>query len=233
MGKLIVIDGLDGSGKGTQSRLLTDYLTENGMPARRIDFPRHGKKSAALVDGYLAGELGGHPDDTGGYAAATFFGIDRYWSYRTEWGDDYKSGKIIVADRYTTANAVHQCSKMPKSEWNGFLDWLWDNEYVKLGIPKPDLIIYLEMRPDISRALIKSRAEKDGRQTDIHETDSGYLDRCYEAALYASRYLGWKKIVCYEGDSPRPITDIFEEVKAAALECIGKQETQETSENLF
>lgn len=210
--KLIVIDGLDGSGKGTQSKLLVEYLENNGHSARRIDFPRHGKKSAALVDGYLSGELGGSPDDTGAYAAATLFAVDRYWSYRTEWGEDYRSGKIIVADRYTTANAVHQCSKMPRSEWDAFLSWLWENEYKRIGIPAPDLTIYLEMRPDISRRLIASRAEKDGRATDIHERDTGYLDRCYEAALYACDYLGWTKICCYDGDQPRSIEDIAKEI---------------------
>lgn len=225
MGRLIVIDGLDGSGKGTQSRLLTDRLQKGGIPARRVDFPRYGKKSAALVDGYLHGELGGHPEDTGAYAAATFFAVDRYWSYRTEWGEDYKNGVTIVADRYTTANAVHQCSKMPKEKWNEFLDWLWENEYERLGIPRPDLIIYLEMRPDISGRLIASRAESEGRVKDIHEADREYLERCYEAALYASNYLGWTKIKCYDGDDPRPIDEIADEIEKLVMANIKGEQT--------
>lgn len=209
---LIVIDGLDGSGKGTQSRRLTDYLNAHGIPARRVDFPRYGTKSCTLVEGYLHGELGAHPDDTGAYAAATFYGIDRYWSYRTDWGKDYDNGVTIVADRYTTANAVHQCAKLPKEQWNGFLSWLWDNEYEKLGIPKPDRILYLEMRPDLSERLVENRAKTEGRTLDIHETDRDYLRRCYESALYASDYLGWDRICCYHGDDIRSIDDIFEEI---------------------
>lgn len=211
-GKLIVIDGLDGSGKGTQSRRLTDYLNAHGSPARRVDFPRYGSKSCALVEGYLRGELGGHPDDTGAYAAATFYSIDRYWTYRTDWGIDYHNGHTIVCDRYTTANAVHQCAKLPKSEWNTFLDWLWDNEYDKLGIPRPDRILFLEMRPDLSAGLIERRSQTEGRVKDIHELDRDYLDRCYEAACYASDYLGWDRIRCYHGDEIRSIESIFDEI---------------------
>ncbi|MBO4355462.1 MAG: deoxynucleoside kinase [Clostridia bacterium] len=216
--KLIAIDGLDGSGKGTQSRLLEKYYNDRGIPARRIDFPRYGSKSCALIEGYLHGDLGGHPDDTGAYAAATFFAIDRYWSYRTEWESDYKNGTIIIADRYTTANAVHQCSKLPKEEWNTFLDWLWDNEYNKIGIPRPDKIIFLEMRPDVSAKLIENRSKFSDRIKDIHESDREYLDRCYEAALYASDYLGWSKIRCYNADDPRPVKDIFEDILKAIEE---------------
>lgn len=224
MPKLIVIDGLDGSGKGTQSRLLVEKLNAQGHPARRIDFPRHGMKSASLVDGYLAGELGGHPEDTGAYAAATFFAVDRYWSYRTEWEDDYKNGTIIVADRYTTANAVHQCSKMPRERWDEFLSWLWENEYERIGIPRPDLVIFLEMRPDISRGLIAARSAAEGRAIDIHERDSSYLDACYDAARYACDYLGWTKICCYEGDTPRPIDDIADEIYAAVKAAVDTKE---------
>lgn len=209
---LIVIDGLDGSGKETQSRKLTDWLTTNDIPARRISFPRYGEKSAVLVEGYLRGELGDDPEDTGGYACATLYAVDRYWSYRTEWGQAYRRGDFIVADRYTTANAVHQCEKLPREQWDAFLDWLWDNEYNKMGIPRPDKILYLEMRPDLSERLIARRAETEGRQKDIHEADPGYLRRCYRAALYAAGYLGWTVIRCYEGDTIRPIDDIFAEI---------------------
>jgi dTMP kinase len=212
LSKLIVLDGLDGSGKGTQSRYLTDYLNAHSIPARRVDFPRYGSKSCTLIEGYLHGELGGHPDDTGGYAAATLYAIDRYWSYRTEWGEDYRKGVVIVADRYTTANAVHQCAKLPKEQWKEFLDWLWDNEYEKIGIPKPDQVIFLEMRPDISAALITARSQKENREKDIHELDADYLNRCYEEALFACDYLGWNRVVCYEGDHPRSTEAIFEEI---------------------
>ena len=213
MGKLFVIDGLDGSGKGTQTGKLAEYLTQKGIKARRISFPAYGTRGAALVEGYLAGELGGKPDDTGAYATSTFYGIDRYWSYRTDWGKFYhEPDTVIICDRYTTANAVHQCSKLPREEWDNYLDWLWDNEYNKLGIPRPDKICYLEMRPDLSRRLVEERTVKEGRKIDIHERDWEYLDRCYDAALYASDYLGWEKITCYEGDTIRSVDDIFAEL---------------------
>lgn len=219
---LIVIDGLDGSGKGTQSRKLTDWLTGRGIPARRIDFPRYGQKSAALVEGYLHGELGQNPEDTGGYACATFYAVDRYWSYRTDWGEAYRRGDFIIADRYTTANAVHQCEKLPREQWDAFLDWLWDNEYNKLGIPRPDRILYLEMRPDLSRRLIDGRAATEGRAKDIHEADPDYLRRCYRAALHAADYLGWTVIKCYEGDEIRSIEDIFAEMLEKIADLLPK-----------
>ncbi len=213
MGKLFVIDGLDGSGKGTQSAKLTEYLIQKGVDARRISFPAYGTRGAALVEGYLDGELGGKPDDTGAYATSTFYAVDRYWSYRTRWGEFYnRPDTVIICDRYTTANAVHQCSKLPREQWDEYLDWLWDNEYNKLGIPRPDKICYLEMRPDLSRRLVEERSVKEGRKIDIHEKDYEYLDRCYEAALYASDYLGWEKITCYEGDEIRSVEDIFAEL---------------------
>jgi len=217
MGKLIVIDGLDGSGKGTQTRALVKYLEEKGMQAKRIDFPRYGTKGATLVEGYLKGELGGNPDDTGAYATSLFFAMDRYWSYRTDWGEFYSApDSVLVLDRYTTANAVHQCSKLPRDEWDGFLTWLWDTEYNKIGIPKPDKIIFLDMKPSIVRSLIDSRSQNENRAKDIHEKDSTYLDRCYEAALYACERLGWEHICCYEGEKPRAMEDIFADI----LSCL-------------
>ncbi len=217
MGKLIVIEGLDGSGKGTQSRALVKYLEEQGREVRRIDFPQYGSKGAILVEGYLHGELGGAPFDTGAYATSLFYAMDRYWSYRTSWKDFYeKEDSVIVLDRYTTANAVHQCSKLPKEEWDSFLTWLWDTEYEKIGIPKPDKIIFLDMKPSIVEGLINSRSVKDNREKDIHELDKDYLASCYESALYASKKLSWEHIKCYEGESPRPMNEVFSDI----LRCL-------------
>ena len=216
MGKLIVIEGLDGSGKGTQSRRLTEYLGSQGHDAARIDFPRYGTKGATLVEGYLKGELGSDPDQTGAYATSLFFAMDRYWSYRTQWKELHESQNgVLVFDRYTTANAVHQCAKLPRDQWDTFLDWLWDVEYNKIGIPAPDSIIFLDMKPSIVRKLIDSRSEKESRAKDIHELDMTYLERCYEAALYACHRLGWKHVLCFEGEEPRPMDDIFSDILKA------------------
>ena len=203
MGRFIVFDGLDGSGKATQSELLRDKLLADGKEVTLLSFPRYDTVGATFVNLYLSGRLGDSPEDTGAYAASTFFALDRYLSYRMEWAKEYeKENAVLIANRYTTANAVHQLSKLPKEEWDTFLSWLWDFEYGKLGIPHPDDIIYLEMRPDIARTLIQSRSEKTGQKMDIHEKASDHLDRAYEAALYASEKLGWKRIACYENDQP-------------------------------
>ncbi len=197
MGKFIVLDGLDASGKETQTEFLRAALVGRGERVKVLSYPRYGTVGAAGVELYLKGGLGAHPDDTGAYAASALFAMDRYLSYRTEWQKDYASDQgVILANRYTTANAVHQLSKLPRAQWDEFLDWLWDFEYRKLGIPAPDRIFYLEMPPEVSRALLARRVEETGREKDIHEGDASYLDRCYEAALYAARRLGWCVIHC-------------------------------------
>ena len=203
MGRFIVIDGLDGSGKETQSLILKKRLEEIGVRVRYISFPQYDSDSSLFVKKYLNGELGSRPEDTNAYAASSFFAADRYLSYRTDWKKDIDDpDTVVIANRYTTANAVHQLSKLPKEQWNGFLTWLWDYEFYKLGVPIPDDVIYLEMHPDISYRLIKSRSEKTGRSIDIHEADGSFLYKSYEAAIYASDRLNWTRICCYEGDTP-------------------------------
>ena len=216
MGRFIVIDGLDGSGKETQSLILKKHLEEKGVNVRYISFPCYENDSSLFVKKYLNGELGSRPEDTNAYAASSFFAADRYLSYRTDWKKDiYDPDTVVIANTYTTANAVHQLSKLPKEQWNGFLSWLWDYEFYKLGIPVPDAVIYLEMHPDISYKLIKSRSEKTGRATDIHENDGSFLYKSYEAALYASDRLNWSRICCYEGENPLTIEEISELVRTA------------------
>ena len=216
MGRFIVIDGLDGSGKETQTALLVSYLTERGQKTRVLSFPRYDKPSSLFVRMYLSGELGASPDDTNAYAASSFFAADRYLSYRTEWQADAADPEtVLIANRYTTANAVHQLAKLPESEWDGFLGWLWDYEFYKLGIPIPSDILYLEMTPAISEKLIRRRAAETGRRIDIHEADPGFLERSYRAALYASDKLGWTRIRCYEGDEPLTRETIAQRIRAA------------------
>jgi dTMP kinase len=215
MAKFIAIDGLDGSGKETQSKKLAKYLKEKGKKVRLLSFPTYDGKGSAFVDMYLKGELGKNPEDTNAYASSVFFAMDRYYSFRTDWSKDYADDDTyIIANRYTSANAVHQLSKLPREEWDAFLSWLYDYEHVKLGLPVTDLTVYLEMPPRISRALIRRRSEETGRTIDIHEKDMAYLDRCYEAALYAADKLGWKIIPCFVGDEPRDLDLIFEDLLA-------------------
>ena len=213
MGKFIAIDGLDGSGKGTQSELLVKRLESEGKRVRVLSFPVYESDSSIFVRMYLEGKLGSKPSDTNAYAASMFFAADRYVSYKTDWKKDIDDpDTIVVANRYTTANAVHQLSKLPKDEWEGFLAWLWDFEFGKLGLPEPDLVLYLELPPKLSLSLVKSRSDSTGQKMDIHELDTAYMDKCYEAALYSCRSLGWKQIKCYNGDVIRTREDIAEEI---------------------
>lgn len=213
MGKFIAIDGLDGSGKGTQSDILVERLRQEGKRVRVLSFPVYENDSSIFVRMYLEGKLGSKPSDTNAYAASMFFATDRYVSYRTDWQKDIEDpDTIVVANRYTTANAVHQLSKLPKEEWESFLSWLWDFEFYKLGLPKPDLVLYLELPPVISLSLVKNRSDTTGQKMDIHELDTEYMDKCYEAALYSCRSLGWRQIKCYEGDSIRTRESIADEI---------------------
>ena len=215
MGRFIVIDGLDGSGKETQSLILKKRLEEAGVKVRYISFPQYDSDSSLFVKKYLNGELGSRPEDTNAYAASSFFAADRYLSYRTDWKKDIDDpDTVVIANRYTTANAVHQLSKLEKSQWSGFLSWLWDYEFYKLGVPIPDEVIYLEMHPDISYKLIKRRSEKTGRSIDIHEADGSFLYKSYEAAIYASERLNWKRICCYADGEPLSREDIADRIAA-------------------
>ncbi len=187
MGKLIAIDGLDGSGKHTQCELLYETLKEQGKKVRLISFPNYDSDSSSLVKMYLHGDFGTNPDDVNPYASSTFYAVDRYADYKMNWKDFYEEeDSVIIADRYTTANAVHQLAKLDHDYWEPFLTWLFDFEYNKMGIPKPDLVLFLEMKPEISQRLVKERAKETGREVDIHEINTDYINRCYNAAKYTS-----------------------------------------------
>ena len=212
MGKLIVIEGLDGSGKGTQAELLTERLRQQGEAVRKVSFPDYASDSSALVKMYLSGQFGTDPADVNAYAASTFYAVDRFASFKRDWGTFYAEGGIIVADRYTTSNAVHQCSKLPREQWDGFLAWLFDFEYRLLGIPTPDAVIYLNVDPAVSQRLMTGRYRGDESKKDIHEGNLSYLQRSREAAAYCSRKLGWREIACCENGEMRSISAIGEEI---------------------
>lgn len=211
MGKLIVIEGLDGSGKGTQAKLLTESLQAEGIRTRKVSFPDYESDSSALVKMYLAGNFGTRPGDVNAYAASSFYAVDRFASYKKDWKEDYDEG-VIVADRYTTSNAVHQCSKLENEDWDKFLEWLFDFEYEKMQIPAPDLVIYLKVDPEVSQKLMTSRYSGDESKKDIHERDLSYLNRSREAAGYCSAKLNWKVVECCRGEEMRTIEDIQQEV---------------------
>ena len=217
MGKLIVIEGLDGSGKGTQAQLLFETLEKQGRKVKKISFPVYSSDSSALVRMYLAGQFGSKPGDVNAYAASCFYACDRYASFKKDWGEYYNAGGVIVSGRYTTSNAVHQCSKLPEEEWKDFLDWLYDFEYQKLGIPKPDKVIFLDMPTEVSQKLLDNRYSNDGGHKDIHEKDVEYLNRCRQAAVFTAEYSGWVKISCAKDGAPRSIEEIAADVLAEVL----------------
>ena len=211
-GKLIVIEGLDGSGKGTQAAELVKNLAARGERVKKISFPNYGSDSSALVKIYLAGQFGSDPADVNAYAASTFFAVDRYASYKQDWGEFYHSGGILVADRYTTSNAVHQCSKLPQEQWEEFLNWLFRFEYTLLGIPAPDQVLYLNVEPEVSQRLMTGRYQGDESKKDIHEGNLPYLERSRQAARYCSKKLGWREIACCQNGQMRSIASIQEEI---------------------
>ena len=221
MGKLLIFEGLDGSGKGTQTALLCDMLRRRGVDLRQITFPDYESDSSALVRMYLSGRFGDRPDDVNAYASSTFFAVDRFASYKTVWGEFYRSGGLVVSDRYTTSNAVHQCSKLPPMHWDGFLNWLFDFEYKKLGIPEPDAVVYLAVDVEVSQRLLAERYQGDTARMDIQEKDTEYLARSRAAAEYCAHKLGWRRIDCTREENGKKIMRTPEDIHAEVLAQLG------------
>ena len=193
-GKLIILEGIDGSGKSAQYRRLCSRLEADGIAYHHIVFPRYDKDSSALIRLYLGGSFGTDPEDVNAYAASVFFAVDRYASYRDDWGRIYEQGGLILADRYTTSNAVHQGAKLPDGKQEEFFRWLSDLEYGKMGLPEPDLVIYLDVDLETSLQRMKRRQAKTNTHADIHEQDVAYLERCLRTAERAADYYGWTRI---------------------------------------
>ena len=221
MGKLIVIEGTDGSGKSTQFRLLTKRLEEENRAFQKLVFPQYSEPSSALIRMYLGGEFGSKPSDVNAYAASAFFAVDRYASFKKVWGDWYDNGGLIVSDRYTTSNAVHQASKEPEERQAEFLKWLYEFEYDKLGMPAPDLVIYLDVPTDFTEAMMRRREADTNTSADIHEQDMQYLATCRRTGKKAAEYYGWKIINCVENGAMRSIEDIHEEIYRHVAACLG------------
>jgi dTMP kinase len=193
-GKLIVLEGIDGSGKSTQYRRLCARMEQDKTAYTSIVFPRYEKDSSALIRLYLGGAFGSRPGDVNAYTASAFYAVDRFASYRDDWGKVYESGGLILSDRYTTSNAVHQGCKLSDAEKPAFFDWLADLEYNKMGLPEPDLVLYLDVDLETSRRRMRAREEQTHTSADIHEQDSAYLARCLHTAEMACAHYGWRRI---------------------------------------
>lgn len=213
-GKLIVIEGLDGSGKNTQTKLLVDFLSANGKNVEYLSFPDYSSPSSALVKMYLNSEFGSSPSDVNAYAAASFFAVDRFASFKKSWEKSYKNGKILICDRYTTSNTFYQMSKLPKRLWNEYLTWLYDYEYNKLGLPKPSSVIYLNMPVSVSQNLMEKRYHGDENQKDLHESNVAFLKKCEEAANYVRKKDSWFTVDCVFNESIKNKDQIHSEITA-------------------
>ena len=220
MGKLIVIEGTDGSGKSTQFRLLTQRLEQEGSCFQKLVFPQYKEESSALIRMYLGGQFGEKPSDVNAYAASAFYAVDRYASYKKVWGEWYEQGGLVLSDRYTTSNAVHQASKEPEEGRAEFLRWLYEFEYDKLGLPRPDLTIYLDVPTEYTEKLMRSREAATGTRADIHEQDLDYLATCRRMGSTAAEYYGWTVISCVRNGSMRTIEDIHEEIYSHVKACL-------------
>lgn len=220
MGKLIVFEGTDGSGKSTQFELLTKRLEAEQIGFQRLRFPQYEEPSSALIRMYLGGAFGDDPEAVNAYAASTFYAVDRYASYQRVWKDYYQGGGLVVSDRYTTSNAVHQGSKVPEGERAEFFRWLYDLEYDRMGLPRPDLVVLLDMPVELSEQLMRKREQSTGTHADIHERDEDYLKKCRDVALHAAKYYGWRTVSCAKNGAIRGVEDIHEEVYAIVKSCL-------------
>ena len=219
-GKLIVLEGLDGSGKSTQFERIDSILTDRGCSHKSISFPDYEQPSSALVKMYLNGEIADKAEDINAFAASSFYAVDRYASYKKFWEEDYTSGKLILAARYVTSNCIYQMVKLPESEWDGYIDWLTDYEYVRLGLPKPDKVIFLDMPVEVSQRLMTERYHGDEHKKDIHEANVSFLHSCRRAALYSADKLGWDILPCSENGDPLSRSVITERLMGIIDGCL-------------
>ena len=220
MGKLIVIEGTDGSGKSTQFRMLSEHLEKDQVAFKHLVFPRYSEESSALIRMYLGGQFGTKPSDVNAYAASAFYAVDRYASYKMDWGQWYEQGGLVLSDRYTTSNAVHQASKEPADAQADYLKWLYDFEYDKLGLPRPDLTIYLDVPTDFTERLMRKREQDTNTTADIHEKDLEYLATCRQTGRTAAAYYGWTVINCVSDNQMRTIEDIHQEIYEHVKKCL-------------
>ena len=220
MGIFIDLEGLDGSGKTTQTELICKRLKDDGIDYRQIKLPDYESDSSILVRKYLAGDFGKNAGDVNAYAASVLYAADRFASYTEKWGEDYRSGKLIFADRYTPANALYQMTKLDKADWDPFLEWLFDFEYEKIGIPAPEKVIFLDMPVEVSQRLMTSRYNGDESKKDVHEANVEFLNACREAALYAADKYGWSVVECAQNGEPLPIDVINDKVYKILLDAL-------------
>lgn len=223
MGKVFVIDGTDGSGKQTQFKKLQERLDKEGVEYKTVSFPNYDSPSSSLVKMYLSGEFGENAKDISPYIASTFYAADRYATFKTKFKEFYDNGGIILADRYTTANMIHQAGKIENvQEREKFLEWLWDFEFNLYGLPVPTKVFFLNMPIEKSIELMKDRENKFTNETqkDIHERDKNHLTDAYNVACKIAKKYNWYEVKCTNNNLIRTIEDIHEEIFSVLLKEI-------------
>lgn len=218
--KIIVIEGLDGSGKATQTEIIAEKLRSRGMAVRKLEFPDYDSPSSALVKMYLGGEFGSDPGDVNAYAASAFYAVDRAAGFLKDWKRDCEGGSVLLSDRYATSNIIYQMAKVSEDERDGFIEWQTDFEYNKLGIPRPDLVVYLDVDPEVSQKLMEKRYGGDNSKKDLHESNLAFLLSCRESALYAAEKCGWHIISCCRDGEIKPIDEIADEIEKVVLQVL-------------
>lgn len=218
-GKIIVLEGLDGCGKSTQLELLAEKLKQCSVKSRLISFPNYDSDSGRIVTGYLNGSIPCE-GEVGAYAASSFYAVDRYISFSTDWKADYDAGSVIVSGRYTTSNAIYQMTKLSDAQRDEYLVWLWDYEYTKLGLPKPDMVLFLDMPIEVSQKLLSSRYNGDEGKKDIHERNIAFMKQCRKSAMYTAEKNGWKIIECSDGEAPLSIDEIHKRIMEQIKEIV-------------
>jgi dTMP kinase len=220
MGTLIVIEGIDGSGKTTQFNLLCDALRREGHGFKRVSFPAYDEPSSALVRMYLDGQLGRDPDSVNPFAASAFFAVDRYASFKRHWEEYYVAGGAVITDRYATSNAIHQGAKLDRERRTDFFKWICQFEYEMMSLPSPDLVIYMDIPAPLAARRRQERGLATGETPDIHEQSLRYLERCADCGLEAAEHYGWRIIQCAPGGTPRSAEDIHGEISRAVGEIL-------------
>lgn len=211
-GRLIVFEGIDGSGKSTQFKMLCERLSSESIDFRRVVFPRYDKPSSALVRMYLGGEFGSDPGNVNAYAASSFYAVDRFASFVQDWRDYYMRGGLVLTDRYTTSNALHQGGKLPPDERERFFNWLYEYEFGLIGLPRPDLTFYMNIDVPLAAERLAARSEIIGVRADIHEQNVRYLEQCAQAGDKAASLYGWNVVDCSRDSEPRSREDIHSEI---------------------
>ena len=212
LGKLVVFEGIDGSGKSTQFDMLCTRLADEGRDFRRVRFPRYDEPSSSLVRMYLGGKFGDDPEAVNPYAASSFFTVDRIASFLQDWKSYYEKGGLILTDRYTTSNAIHQGAKMSADKREHYYKWLYEFEFDLAGLPKPDCVIYMDIEAAQAARRLSKRQAETGTSGDIHEQDPDFLEQSAQSGKQAANFYGWHKISCFSEGRERSESEIHDEV---------------------